>query len=162
MEILEFMFLNSEEVLGKDMKYYQLSHQLGLQLSRKPCVVHGHWLGVIQPLLTRYFGPGDCLEVDYTSVLINYMARNDLQYGQDVRWSDLVTRSEFEGETTQTLIVIIITSIFTSRNHSQVASVILLSWVEERKKKKKLIEREEKIVEFYQFLQKINGNEISC
>ena len=115
---------------------------------------------MIQPL--RYFGPGDCLEVDYTSVLINYMVRNDLQYGQDVRWSDLVTRSEFEGETTQTLIVIIITSIFTSRNHSQVTSVILLSWVEERKKKKKLIEREEKIVEFYQFLQKINGNEISC
>ena len=120
---------------------------------------------MIQPLLTRYFGPGDCLEVDYTSVLINYMVRNDLQYGQDVRWSDLVTRSEFEGGTTQTLIVIIIISIFTSRNHSQVTSVILLSWVEERKprkKKKELIEREEKIIEFYQFLQKKKGNLSSC
>ena len=142
-----------------------MSHQLGLQLSRKSIIVYHQWLSVIQPLLTRYSGPGDCLEVDYKSVLINHMVRNDLQYGQDVRWSDLVTRSEFEGETTQTLIVIIITSIFTSRNHSQVTSVILLSWVEERKprqKKKELIEREEKIVEFYQFLQKINGNEISC
>ena len=121
MEILEFMFLNSEEVLGKDMKYYQLSHQLGLQLSRKPCVVHGHWLGVIQPLLTRYFGPGDCLEVDYTSVLINYMVRNDLQYGQDVRWSDLVTRSEFEGEITQLSSLSSLLSLFISRNHSQVS-----------------------------------------
>ena len=98
-----------------------MSHQLGLQLSRKPIIVYRHWLSVIQPLLTRYSGPGDCLEVDYKSVLINYMARNDLQYGQDVRWSDLVTRSEFEGETTPTIIVIIMTSLFSSRNHSHVS-----------------------------------------
>ena len=120
-----------------------MSHQLGLQLSRKPTIVYRHWLSVIQPLLTRYSGPGDCLEVDYKSVLINYMARNDLQYGQDVRWSDLVTRSEFEGETTPTIIVIIMTSLFSSRNHSHVypktllTLIILLSWLEDRKPRKK-------------------------
>ena len=94
---------------------------------------------MIQPLLTRYSGPGDCLEVDYKSVLINYMARNDLQYGQDARWSDLATRSEFEGETTPTIIVIIMTSLFSSRNHSHVFPKIprFLSWLEDRKPRKK-------------------------
>ena len=134
---------------------------------------------MIQPL--RYFGPGDCLEVDYTSVLINYMVRNDLQYGQDVRWSDLVTRSEFEGEITQLSslssllhsLLLGTTPRYLQRLYDkavsaakrkygltkeEVTSVILLAWVEDRKWRKKknreLIERDEKILEFYQFLQK--------
>ena len=61
-------------------------------VSRKPASVHGHWLGVIQPLLTR-----ECLEVDYTTILIKHMVDNDLKYSQHVRWEDLVTSPEFEG-----------------------------------------------------------------
>ena len=37
LEILTFMFSNCEDVLEKNVKYYQLSHQLGLQLSRQVC-----------------------------------------------------------------------------------------------------------------------------
>ena len=59
----------------------------------------GHWLGVIQPLLTR-----ECLEVDYTTILIKHMVDNDLKYSQHVRWEDLVTTSEFEGK--ETLIIL--------------------------------------------------------
>ena len=128
---------------------------------------------MIQPLLTRYSGPGDCLGVDYKSVLINYMVRNDLQYGQDARWSDLATRSEFEGETTPTIIVIIMTSLFSSRNHSHVSpktprqgrhldhSPIMVGG-QEAEKEGEEHEREEKIIEFYQFLQKKKGNLSSC
>ena len=101
LKILQFMFSNcggDGEVLKKNVKYYQLSHQLGLQLSRKPAYVLGHWLGVLQPLLTRDCSYGGCLEVDYASILINHMVHNDLKFSQDVRWEDLVTSPEFEGE----------------------------------------------------------------
>ena len=99
LKILQFMFSNcGGEVLERNVKYYQLSHQLGLQLDRKPAYVHGHWLGVIQPLLTRDCSPEGCLEVDYTTILINHMVDNDLKYSQHVRWEDLVKSSEFEGE----------------------------------------------------------------
>ena len=116
------------------------------------------------------------------------MVRNDLQYGQDVRWSDLVTRSEFEGEITQLSslssllhsLLLGTTPRYLQRLYDkavsaakrkygltkeEVNSVILLSWVEDRKprkKKKQMIEREEKIIEFYQFLQKKKGNLSSC
>merc|ERR1739844_895536 len=53
LEILQFMFSNCEDVLKKNVEYYQLSHTLGLQLSRKPSRVYGHWLNLIQPLLSR-------------------------------------------------------------------------------------------------------------
>ena len=187
LEILEFMFLNSEDVLKKDVKYYQLSHQVGTQLSRKPLAVHGHWLGVIQPLLTRHLCPGDCLEVDYASILISHMVNNGWQYGQHVPWSDLVTLSEFEGETTfyHFIILLLFPLLGTTPRYLQklydkavsctkkkyglvkeeVTSDIVLAWLEERKprkKRKNMIEREEKIIEFYQILRKERENSLSC
>ena len=98
LKILQFYFSECENVLEKNVKYYQLSHQLGPQLSRKPSTVYGRWVGVIQPLLTRDCRAGGCLEVDFTTILINYMVNNGLKYSQDVRWEDLVTLSQFEGE----------------------------------------------------------------
>ena len=74
----------------KNVQYHQFSHTLGLQLSRNPSHVYGHWLGQIQPLLTREDVAGGCLEVDYTTTLINHMVNNDLKYGQHVRWEDLL------------------------------------------------------------------------
>ena len=103
LEILQFMFSNCEDVLKKNVKYYQLSHTLGLQLSRKPSHVYGHWLSNLQPLLTRDCTAGGCLEVDYTTILINHMVNNDFKYGQHLRWEDLVTLSKFEGEETTAL-----------------------------------------------------------
>ena len=100
LEILQFMFSNCEDVLKKNAQYHQFSHTLGLQLSRKPSHVYGHWLSQIQPLLTREGVAGGCLEVDYSTTLIKHMVNNDLKYGQDVRWEDLLTLSQFEGEET--------------------------------------------------------------
>ena len=122
--------------------------------------------------------------MDYTTILINHMVNNDLKYSQHVRWEDLVTLSEFEGEergdhanshyysyyflgaTARYLQRLYDNAVSCTKkkyglSKEEVSSDIVLKWLQERtprQKRKKRIERDEKIIQFYQILRKEREN----
>ena len=106
------------------------------------------------------------------------MVKNGWQYGQHVPWT---------GETSYYYFIILLLFLLlgttprylqklydkavscTKKKYGlvkeEVTPDIVLAWLEERKprkKRKNMIEREEKIIEFYQILRKERENSLSC